>query len=140
MSTNATNGFSLTTQANQSMLSGSDTLDDTICDNTTCSTTSPSAWGTADEEGFGFFCEDINGTPCAAAHNTNLEYAPFPCTGADGVCDPGTGGASAREIMESTGPANAEEGRIHYKITANAATTAAGVYSTTVTYIVTPTY
>lgn len=138
VSTNATNGYILTGSEDSSLLSGTDTIDDTTCDSS-CSESTGDTWATATNNGFGYFCEEVTNTPCLDAGDSTSEYRQFACTGADGVCDPGTGGETAQNIMNATGSADNDQGRIHYKLSIGA-TQPAGTYENTVTYIATPTF
>jgi len=138
ISTNASSGYVMTASENQNLLSGSTTLDDTVCD-ATCSESAGTAWATATNNGLGFWCSEVTNTSCTDAGDSTSEHRQFACTGADAVCDPGAGAETAQNVMQTTAPANNDQGRIHYKLSVGA-TQPAGTYSNTVTYIATPTF
>lgn len=138
ISTNASAGYVMTASENQSLLAGSTTLDDTLCD-ATCSETTGTAWATATNNGLGFWCQEVTNTSCTDAGDATTEHRQFACTGADAVCDPGTGVETAQNVMQTAVPADNDQGRVHYKLSVGA-TQPAGIYSNTVTYIATPTF
>ena len=136
VSTNANSGYALTSEENTSLKSGSNTISDTVCDSA-CSESTGSAWATSTNNGLGHFCENINGTPCAAAGTSN--YRQFACRGADAVCNPGTGAETIQNLMTTNAPANNNQSKVHFKLSLSPVQQA-GTYSNTVTYIATPTY
>jgi hypothetical protein len=139
ISTNASGGYAMTASENRSLLAGAETLDDTTCDGAACSETTGAAWATATNNGFGYWCEEVTNTACTDAGDSTSEHRQFACSGADAVCDPGTGGEAAQNVMQASGPANNDQGRVHYKLSVGA-TQPAGTYTNTVTYIATPTF
>lgn len=139
VSTNSSGGYSLTTESSTSLQNASDDLIDSgNCDGT-CTESTGGAWATDTNNGFGYYCENKTGTDCSAALDSTSEYVNFPCTGADADCDPRTGGENPVEVMSNAGSVASSEGRIHYKLSVPG-DQAAGSYSTTITYIATPTF
>lgn len=139
ISTNATSGYIMTASENQSLLSNTDTIDDTTCDAAACTESTGAAWATATNNGLGFWCQEATNTSCTDAGDSTTEHRQFACTGADAVCDGGTGAETAQNVMQTTAPANNDQGRIHYKLSVSG-TQPAGSYSNTITYIATPTF
>jgi hypothetical protein len=138
ISTNATNGYGVTSEENTSLLSGSNVLADTACDSA-CTESTGTAWATATNNGLGYYCESVAGSACSTAGDTTSEYRQFACRGADAQCNPGTGNETIQTVLAAATPANNHQSRIHYKLSVGA-TQAAGLYSNTVTYIATPTF
>lgn len=140
VSTNASNGYAITTEENRSLLSGTDTLDDTQCDGTDCTevigASTTTAWATSTNNGFGYTC---SGGDCNAAFNTASEFNQFACTGADAVCDPNTGAETAATPISAATPVSNQTSRIVYKLSFSG-TQPAGTYTNTITYIATPTF
>jgi hypothetical protein len=141
VSTNASNGYIVTSEENTSLKTGSLLIPDTSCDSacTHDTTTSGTAWATATNSGLGYWCQNSTNTPCNSNLNANTKYKRLACTGtAVTQCTPG-GGQVAQTILTQAGPANADVGRIHYKL-AVSALQAAGSYTNTLTYIATPSF
>jgi hypothetical protein len=139
ISTNATNGYGVTSEENTSLLSGSNTISDTTCDGAACSETTGAAWATASNNGLGYWCEEVTGAACTDAGDSTSEHRQFACRGADAQCNPGTGNETIQSVMTANAPANAHSSRIHYKLSLGA-TQQAGTYQNTVTYIATPSF
>lgn len=142
VTTNAADGYSLTSQETTSMKKTPDIIDDTTCQSgTPCDQTTASAWTDADGyPGLGHSCEQVTGTPCNTAYDwtANKKYRQFACVGSSGDCNPGSGGETAIEMMADSG-AGTTKGKVHYKMGITG-TEVAGDYSNTVIYITTPTY
>lgn len=147
VSTNAANGYSITTEENTSLLrTGADAADKTIndatCDSGPCTsviaagTTTP--WATAaSNDGFGYTC---SGAACDAAFATAAEFNAFPCQSAVAAsCDPVDGTLAKATPISSAGAVSAQVSRIVYKLSF-AGAQPAGAYSNTITYIATPTF
>ena len=138
--TNASQGYTVSVQENRSLLSGTDTIDDTLCDAGDCTEViaagTTTAWATATNNGFGYTC---SGSQCDAAFATATEFNQFPCTGADAVCDAGTGAETATTPISHATSTSAQTNRIVYKLSFDTVQPA-GDYSNTITYIATPTF
>ena len=139
VATNASGGYIVTGEENRSLKSIAGTLiSNGTCDGA-CDFDTGAAWATAGNNGLGYFCENTGSTPCSTTVDTTSEYKTLACTGAVTTdCLP-TGSEAAQTILTRAGPQSADEGRIHYKLSVDAAQ-AAGAYSNTVTYIATPTF
>lgn len=139
--TNGSSGFAVTGQENDSLYdssitTASTTIYDSSGDSGSMSETASSIWGTASNNGFGYACYDSTGDVCVL--NTTSQYRAFACTGADGVCNPGTGGKSPETVLSSS-TATSTVSWIEYKLSVSPVQ-AAGNYTNTITYIATPTY
>lgn len=138
--TNASQGYTVSVQENRSLLSGTDTIDDTLCDAGDCTEViaagTTTAWATATNNGFGYTC---SGSQCNAAFNSATEFSQFPCTGADAVCDAGAGAETATTPISHSTSTSAQTNRIVYKLSFDTVQPA-GDYSNTITYIATPTF
>ena len=149
LSTNASSGYSITTEENTSLLrtgSGDRTIDDAICDaadnctsvidNTGGGTTA--AWATATaRHGFGYTC---SGSACNAAFATATEFNAFPCrSSVVAECDPVDGPLALETPISSSIAVSTQASRIVYKLSFSG-TQPAGSYSNTITYIATPTF
>ena len=134
ISTNASGGYTLTGQEDTSLLSGSDTIDDSTGDSTSMSQTVSSEWATATNNGFGYSCVNQD---CQLENAST--YKQFACVGSDPNCDPGTGGETAQNIAASSGAVNAVVTRVEYKISVDALQPS-GDYANEIIYIATPTF
>lgn len=142
LSTNASSGYIITAQEGTSLkdASTSQIISDTTCDTAACTESTGAAWATATaNQGLGYWCENITGTPCAAAGDTTAEHRQFACLGVDADCNPGTGAETAQTVMTGVSPVSANKGRVHYKLSVSS-TQAAGSYANTITYIATGTF
>lgn len=138
VSTNATDGYTVTLHELTSLMSGSLTIDESTGDDNLMDFDTSSAWATAaNNAGFGYACNDETGTDCTMAANTT--YMAVPCVGNDASCDPGSGGETAQSIMTNSGPVDANVSRIEYKLTVDG-TQEAAAYSNTLMYVITPTF
>jgi len=135
ISTNASSGYVLTNEINQSLRTSAGVLiNNGTCDGT-CTETATDTWVTASgNNGFAYACD---GTDCDMVANT--AYRTFACTGATTTfCLPG-GGETAQTYASNGSPVNTSTTTIEYKLSLSG-TQAAGTYSNTVTYIATPTF
>ncbi len=137
--TNASDGYSVTAVSNTSLKSAAaDLIASGNCDGT-CTQSTGSAWATAGNNGFAYYCVNGTGSPCDVAGDTTSEYRNFACAGTVTTnCLP-RGSESAVAVMGETAPASSDVGTIHYKLSVDAAQ-AAGTYSNIVTYVATPTF
>lgn len=143
VSTNAATGFSTTIEENKPLhTSGSSTISDTTCDST-CSESATSTWATETNNGFGYSCENISGNGLCSNGSGSLggvkQYRNIACTGGTGADNCNAALDTKQTFMSTTSPVNAQDVRLHYKVSISG-TQAAGVYSNTVTYIATPTF
>jgi len=124
VTTNATNGYTTTTQYTQKLrIDASNDIDDHSGSNA-----SPSTFSGAATEAFGYTTNDATlgtGTPARFTSSGGNKWAAFT--------------TSPLEVAYSAGPVTAEATRIGYQAGISA-TTSAGSYSTTVIYICTPIY
>jgi len=140
LSTNATNGYAITTQelTNLRDTTISKNIADSTGDAGTMTEIVTNAWATAAaHSGFGYSCANNagGGTDCAFL----AAYKQFACTGVDANCDPGSGAETPQTVMSNVGSVSASSSRIEYKLTVSGSQQA-GTYSNTVMYIATPTY
>ena len=143
VTTNASNGYSVTAQENRSLqMTGSIEISDTDCDDQTTCASGVAEGGTwaetdGDDLGFGYACQDVGvSTDCYWATGPfTSTHRRFACTGAAADCTPDNGQAAAT-VMTNNGAVNGNVGKIHYKLSVGVAQTT-GEYSNTVTYIAT---
>jgi len=134
--TNAASGYGLTGHETTNLLSGTDTIDDSIGDTGVMTESVSNTWTQSATNGFAYACADIAGNNCVQTANT--DYRQFACVGSDAQCDPATGGETAVNVMATSGAVNASS-RIQYKLSVDV-TQEAGDYTTTIVYIATPTF
>lgn len=127
--TNANNGYVVTVYEDGPMQNISDgtTLADTNCDGAGCTTTTPAAWSTYVNSGWGYTMHNLNvGT---TIFNYQSGYRPF-----------GNGTANAKEIMKNTTtPSATERAYVCYRATAST-TQKAGNYESKLVYTATATF
>ncbi len=125
ISTNAGNGYSLTSQETDQLTNGGgDIIPDTTCDTGTCTESTGAAWATATNNGFGHTCF---GSDCVAAYSSGSSYRQFAS-----IAD-----SETAQIMQSNaGPVSNSTTTVVYQISVSA-TQASGDYSNTVVYIAT---
>jgi len=148
VSTNAANGYSISTEEDTSLLrtgpdSDDKTIDDAICDvAATCSSViaagTTTAWTDAtSRQGFGYTC---SGSACDAAFNSASEFNAFPCQSAVAAsCDPVDGTLAKADPISASTSVSAQVSRIVYKLSFSGVQPP-GAYSNTITYIATPTF
>jgi hypothetical protein len=138
ISTNASSGYAVTTEENTNLLSGANTISDTICNGSTCDETpaNAAAWSTATVNGFGYTCA---GSDCVTGFSSGSNFAQFACKGTDAQCNPSTGAETQKTFMSSSTPVSNTTTTVVYKLSISG-TQAAGSYSNTITYIATPTF
>jgi hypothetical protein len=131
VSTNAGNGYSLTTQESSAMMTanGAFIIPDTTCDAGTCSESAAGAWTNAAKNGLGHTCANQVNHDCSSAYSSGTNFRQFATV---------AGGETAQAVMSSSTNATAT-GRIKFRLSAGAAQ-AAGTYTTLITYIITATY
>ena len=140
--TNAGSGYVVTHETDTSLqTSGGDEIDSGTCDGA-CSDTVDAAWGTATNNGFAVSCDTVTdddaGSVCAGGWGTEVtNFRRIPCVGAAADCVPDNS-EPLNNIMSdaSTGDDSVD---VNYKLSVGG-TQIAGVYSTQVTYIATPTF
>ena len=130
--TNASNGYSITSQESDQLTSSSNTIPDTTCDGSSCDESAAEPWTTATNYGFGHTCSTIDGTACNSAYSTGNSYRQFAS-----IADNET----AQELMgnSSTPTVVTEKGRVEYKVSVSNIQPA-GTYTNTITYIATPNF
>lgn len=125
-------GYQVTAFENHQLLvpaSGS-IIPNTTCDAGTCTTTVSSAWTNTLTYGFGYRCDNVSGTDCAAGFTDPDDYKQF----ADNSI-----GQTPQSVMESTNVGRNRKVQITYKVNISG-TQAAGSYTNIITYIATPTF
>jgi len=138
VATNAPNGFSMTTQEQTNLRSGTTNIPDTTCDATGCSEVTARPWTSTAYPGYGHSCYNITGTPCNTVYAGDY-FRQFACRGTDAECDPGIGGETAQMFMSSSTAADVT-GRILHRISVSPTQAALADYTATIVYIVTPTF
>lgn len=139
VSTNASGGYSTTVEKSQLLTSGGDTIPDGDCNAGSCTTTQSGLWTTTSENGFAYCMDDVTGDGAATADGTEWTTAQ--------QCDDatpefklfGTGNGSAQPVMSSATSVSGDNSIIAVALN-YAGDQAAGTYTTTLTFITTPTF
>lgn len=138
VATNASGGYSATIQETDQLTSGSDQIADGTCDGG-CTDSAEAAWATAGNNGFAYCADDYNGDGAATA---DAGWGTNGCGAVTQnfktIADAGAA-ETAQSIMSSAAPVSNDQAYIGYRLTIDGAQ-AAGAYSNTIVYIVTPTY
>lgn len=135
ISTNAENGYDVTTQQLTHLKSGSNYITEPAGGTSSMSTTVSDVWIDTNDNGLALSCANKTGTDCVFTH---ANYRHIACTGSDADCG-GSGEETPRAIMTNVGRADAHSSRLQYKLTFSGAQPA-GDYTNTVVYVATPTY
>ena len=132
VSTNAGNGYSITTQESSVMKTadGRFTIPDTTCDGGTCTESAAAAWTSATHNGLGHTCFNQDGNhDCDSSYSSGTKFRQFANIAA---------GETAQAIMSSTTPATVTA-RIKHRLSVGNAQ-AAGTYTTLITYTILGTF
>lgn len=103
-------------------------IPDTTCDSGTCSETTASAWTSVLTYGFGYRCDNVNGTDCDSSFSTSTKYKQFANAEAS---------ETAQSVMSSLNVGRSRQVQITYKANITAIQ-AAGEYKNIITYIAIP--
>lgn len=140
VATNASDGYSATIQETDQLTSGSDQILDGDCDGT-CDDTAETDWATAGNNGFGY-CMDDQATYGDASATADAGWGTNGCDDADTyfktIADAGAA-ETAQSIMSSADGVPDDRSYVGFRLSVGIAQ-AAGTYSNTIVYIVTPTY
>nr|MBI5455988.1 hypothetical protein [Candidatus Levybacteria bacterium] len=129
VSNNSAYGYQVTVSQNHNLrvnASGNE-IPPTTCDAGTCTTTTPAVWTSSLVYGFGYNCQNVSGTDCAAGYTDTTYYRPF-------IASP-----SAVSIMSSVNVGRNRKANVNYKVNI-AQLQAAGLYTNIINYIATPTF
>lgn len=121
-------GYTVTSSENHQLLTPSTgaTIPDTTCDDGLCTSSNATAWISSLTYGFGYRCDNVSDTNCAAGFSDPTFYKPFSAS------------PSATIVMSGTSGTN-KKSQITYKVNISA-TQPAGTYSNIITYIAMPTF
>jgi len=135
--TNAASGYSADLYKTTLLTdSGGDTIPDGAC-NGTCSITTAAAWDSASTNGFGYCMSDVT---LKGAKVADASWGTNGCgAGTQNFKLVGTTATNAKTIMKSNSATSTNQAYIGYRLTVDSAQ-AAGTYSSTMIYVVTPTY
>ena len=104
-------------------------IQDTTCDNGSCTQTTAGPWASPLTYGFGYRCDNLSGTDCPAGFSQSNNYKQFA-------------NVSKREtaeiVMSGSKVKNIRKAQISYKVNISAIKPA-GTYQNTIMYIATPT-
>jgi len=132
ITTNSTNGYIIQAFENRpmTMLGGSTTIPDTVCETQNCTTTSSKTWTAYTNSGFGYALEvGSTSTGAILGITTASQYKPF-----------GIGSAAAQTILSRTNtPSGTDSVYVCYRVTASTIQPA-GTYENSVSYIATATF
>ena len=132
VSTNAGNGYSITTQESSVMKTadGRFTIPDTTCDAGGCTESAAAAWTTVTKNGLGHTCFNQDGNhDCDSSYSNGTKFRQFANI---------AGGETAQAIMASSTPASVTA-RIKHRLSVGNAQ-AAGTYTTLITYTILGTF
>jgi len=132
VSTNAGNGYSITTQESSVMktANGSFTIPDTTCDAGGCTESAAAAWTSATHNGLGHTCFNQDGNhDCDSSYTNGTKFRQFANIAA---------GETPQAIMASSTPASVTA-RIKHRLSVGNAQ-AAGTYTTLITYTILGTF
>ncbi len=121
-------GFTVTASENQPLKSSNSTIPDTTCDSGDCNPTRATQWSGVLTYGFGYRCDDLEGTNCSSdfsGANDSSFYKPFPLS------------PTTQTIMSSAKGGIAQKSRITYKVNVSSSQPT-GIYTNVVTYIANP--
>lgn len=138
VSTNASGGYSTTVEKSQLLTSGSDTIADGTCDGG-CSTTTSATWATTTNNGFGYCMDDVTGNAAITADAANWTAAEQCDDATPEFKTFGTGNGNAQAIMASATAVSGDNSRIGIVLD-YPGDQAAGTYTTTLTFVTTPTF
>ncbi|OGR83437.1 MAG: hypothetical protein A2901_05335 [Elusimicrobia bacterium RIFCSPLOWO2_01_FULL_54_10] len=142
ITTNALNGYAVTTQSDTSLQeAGGTEIDSGICDNGTCTATVDDTWAdptvATGDTGFAYSCDSVQGAGLCNLGTESTDYKRFPCIGAAADCSP-TNSETPQTVFSAAGPSD-HIARVEYKISISP-TQPASVYTTQVTYVATPVF
>ena len=132
VSTNAGNGYSLTTQESSVMktVNGIFAIPDTTCDAGGCTESAAATWTNTAKNGLGHTCFNQDGNhDCDSSYSNGTKFRQFANMAA---------GETPQAIMSSTTPATVTA-RIKHRLSVGAAQ-AAGTYTTLISYTIYATY
>lgn len=139
ISSNATGGYTTTVQTTQLPTAGSNTIAKGSCDGA-CTDSTAATWATSTNPGYGYCLEDTTGTSAATA---DAAWATHYCgAGLQYFKTLANAGAAqtAQAISKTTSP-DTTSNVLHVGYRFNVGTSQpVGAYTTTITYIATPTY
>jgi len=131
VSTNSSKGYAVTVSENHPLRIPARGIDipDTICDALhTCNTTTANTWNLPGTYGFGYRCDNTNGTDCDSQFLVDsYQYRPFAAS------------PSAVTVMSATTAGRGKKSQITYKLNISNVQ-AAGLYTNVINFIATPTY
>ena len=103
-------------------------IPDTTCDSGTCTESASSTWTSLTTFGFGYRCDNISGTDCAAGFSGPNDYKQFASSESAELAQPVMNGVNVGRNIQT---------QITYKINISA-TQPARIYQNFITYIATP--
>lgn len=123
-------GYTVTARENHPLRvnsSGAD-IPNTTCDTGTCTDTASAIWTSVLTYGFGYRCDNINGTDCATGFTNPDDYKQFASS---------ESGQLAQPVMQGANVGRNKEVEITYKVNVSS-TQPPGQYENIITYIATP--
>lgn len=103
-------------------------IPDTTCDTGTCSESTSAAWTSLTTFGFGYRCDNIVGTDCAAGFTSSDNFKQFASSESAELAQPVMAGSNVGRNLQT---------QITYKVNISS-TQAAGAYENVITYIALP--
>lgn len=136
VSTNASDGYSVTVQASELLTSGGDTIAEGTCDGA-CADTTFGTWNTATNNGFGYCVTNGTGNPFSG-------QAAVECQDAAAVIEFKTfrllnGSETPEQIMSETTSVAGDQLDIGFRLSVPSSQVA-GTYTNNIIYVATPTY
>lgn len=129
VSNDSARGYQVTVSQNHNLRVNSTgrEIPTTTCDAGNCTPSTAAVWSSSLVYGFGYNCANVTGTDCATGFTNSTFYKPF-------ISSP-----SATVVMSSTTVSRSRKSDITYKVNVTN-TQAAGLYTSILNYIATPTF
>lgn len=129
LSNGSANGYAVTASENHALRNDANNviIPNTTCDSGACTPEASDSWTNTLTYGFGYRCDNVNGTDCAPGFSNATAFKQFAAT------------PSASIVMTGRNVGRNKKVTITYKVNIGASQ-AAGTYQNIITYIATPSY
>ncbi|MGH7246348.1 MAG: hypothetical protein ACREGI_05465 [Candidatus Levyibacteriota bacterium] len=129
ISNGSAHGYAVTAQESHELFdeASGQYIHNTTCDNGLCTATTSDTWSNTLTYGFGYRCDNLNGTDCASGFGASTSFKQFAAS------------PSAATVMTGTNVGRNKQVQITYQINISA-TQPTGLYRNIITYIATPTF
>ena len=129
---NGSGGYTVTANEDHELkeTTSAQLIPDTTCDNGSCSETTSAPWTNTLTYGFGYRCDNVNGTDCNSGFSDATSYKQFANKEKS---------ETDANVMTNSNVSRSKSSKNTYKVNI-AGTQAAGAYTNKITYIATPTF